>query len=212
MAQTSLDHGRVDPTRTGPGLRARKRDETRRRIAQAAVELVGVQGIPATTVEQIADRADVGRATFFRYFESKELAIATGLSDVAVYIFAATLRDLPAELGPLEAVREAHRVLSHDFDERRTMYLEQAMLSRASAAMTAWTLYLYVDWEVAIAEAVRDRLPDAGPDDPRPRVVGAMAMAAARLAVDRWVEGGGRGDLPALLEQHLAPLELAERR
>lgn len=197
------------PVRAGrQGLRARKRDETRARIAGAAVELVSVQGIPATTVEQVADRAGVGRATFFRYFESKELAIAAGLSDVAVYVFASTLRELPDELGPLDAVREAHRVLADGFDELRGMYLEQAMLSRASAAMTAWTLYLYVDWEVAIADAVRPRFVDLVDDDPRPRMVGALAMAAARLAVDRWVATEGRGDLPELLRVHLASLEL----
>lgn len=197
------------PPRAGrQGLRARKRDETRARIAGAAVELVSAQGIPATTVEQVADRAGVGRATFFRYFESKELAIAAGLSDVAVFVFASTLRELPDDLGPLDAVREAHRVLAVGFDDLREMYLEQAMLSRASAAMTAWTLYLYVDWEIAIAEAVRPRFADLEEDDPRPRMVGAMAMAAARLAVDRWVATGGRGDLPELLRVHLASLQL----
>lgn len=207
-ARTAEDAGeRSEPG--GPGLRARKRDETRRRIAAAAVELVSAQGVPATTVEQIAGRAGVGRATFFRYFESKELAVAVGLSDVAVYVFASTLRALPADLGPLAALRAAHRVLSVDFDERRSMYLEQAMLSRSSPAMAAWTLYLYVDWEVAIADAVRDRFDDLADGDPRPRMVGAMAMAAARLAVDEWVAGGGSGDLPAGIERHLAPLEIA---
>ncbi len=197
------------PARAGrQSLRARKRDETRARIAAAAVELVSAQGIPATTVEQVAARAEVGRATFFRYFESKELAIAVGLSDVAVFVFASTLRELPDELGPLDAVREAHRVLAAGFDDLREMYLEQAMLSRASAAMSAWTLYLYVDWEIAIADAVRPRFADLLDDDPRPRMVGAMAMAAARLAVDRWVATGGRGDLPELLRVHLASLEL----
>jgi AcrR family transcriptional regulator len=193
----------------GGGLRARKRDETRRRIAEAAVDLVSAQGIPATTVEQIAERAQVGRATFFRYFESKELAVAVGLNDVAVYVFSVTLRSLPAELGPLEALREAHRVLGADFDQLRGMYLEQAMLSRSSAAMTAWTLYLYVDWEVAIADALRPRFDDLTDGDPRPRMVGAMAMAAARLAVDEWVATDGSGDLPAMLQRHLAALELS---
>jgi hypothetical protein len=99
-------------------------------------------------------------------------------------------------------------VLAHGFDELRAMYLEQAMLSRASAAMTAWTLYLYVDWEIAIADAVRPRFRDLVEDDPRPRMVGAMAMAAARLAVDRWVATGGQGDLPELLRLHLASLDI----
>jgi hypothetical protein len=88
------------------------------------------------------------------------------------------------------------------------MYLDQALLSRASSAMTAWTLYLYVDWEVAIADAVRPRFDDLVPGDPRPRMVGAMTMAATRLAVDEWVATDGRGNLPELLERHLAPFEV----
>jgi AcrR family transcriptional regulator len=210
MAQTTAtpDRRRSTDGSPGAGLRARKRDRTRRRIAEAAVELVSEHGIAATTVEQIAGRAEVGRATFFRYFESKELAVAVGLNDVAVYVFASTLRELPAALGPLEAVREAHRVLSADFDELRTMYLDQALLSRSSAAMTAWTLYLYVDWELAIADALRDRFDDLAVDDPRPRLLGAMTMAATRLAVDQWVAGGGSGDLPSMLARHLGGFEL----
>ena len=192
------------------GLRVRKRDETRRRIASSAAVLATAQGIAETTVEQIVDRAGVGRATFFRYYESKELAIATGLSDVAIFVLVSALRDLPPDLGPLEAVQAAHRSLAVDFDERREMYLEQALLCRSSAAMLAWTLHLYVDWEVAIADAVRPRFgPDLADDDPRPRMVGAMAMAAARLACDRWLESEGTGDLPALMERQLAGFELA---
>jgi AcrR family transcriptional regulator len=74
-------------------------------------------------VEQIVERAGVGRATFFRYYESKELAIASGLSDVAVYVMVGALRELPAELGPLEAVRAAHRTLAADFEQNREMFL-----------------------------------------------------------------------------------------
>ncbi len=195
--------------RSGPsGLRARRRDETRRRIATAAVDLVTEQGIPATTIEQIVARAEVGRATFFRYFESKELAVAVGLNDVAVFVFTSTLQAQPEELGPLEAVRATHRQLSAGFDGMRSMYLEQAQLSRSSPAMVAWTLYLYVDWEVAIAEAVRPRFSNPTEQDPRPRMVGALAMAAARLACDEWVATGGRGDLPTMLQQYLAAFEV----
>jgi AcrR family transcriptional regulator len=190
------------------GLRARRRDETRRRIATAAVELVSEQGIPATTIEQIVARAEVGRATFFRYFESKELAVAVGLNDVAVYVFTSALQSQPDELGPLDAVRATHRELAAGFDGMRAMYLEQAQLSRSSPAMVAWTLYLYVDWEIAIAEAVRPRLSNPVEHDPRPRMVGALAMAAARLACDEWVATGGRGDLPEMLQQYLAAFEV----
>lgn len=191
------------------GLRERKRSETRRRIADEAVRLAAGQGASATTVDQIAQGAGVGRATFFRYFESKELAIATGLSDVAVFVLSTVLAELPAELGPLEAIRAAHAQLGDDFESNRAMFLEQALLTRSSPSMLAWTLRLYLDWEIAIAEAVAPRFDDLQPGDPRPRMLGAMTMAAARLACDVWVDGGGRGDLPELIQQHLGAIDLA---
>ena len=192
----------------GPTLRERKRSETRRRIADEAVRLASAQGIAATTADEIARGAGVGRATFFRYFDSKELAIAAGLSDVAVFVLATVLAELPDDLGPLDAVRAAHAQLGEDFEANRQMFLDQALLTRSSPAMLAWSLYLYVDWEIAIANAVAPRFADLAPGDPRPRMVGALSMAAARLACDVWVADGGASDLPALIQQHLATIDL----
>lgn len=191
-----------------PGLRERKRVETRRRIADEAARLVAAQGIPATTVDQIADAAGVGRATFFRYFDSKEQAVATGLSEVAVYVFASVLSEVPDALGPLEAVRATHAVLARTFEASRDEFLAQARLSRSSLAMQAWTLLLYVEWEVAIAELIAPRFPDLAPDDPRPRMIGVMTMAAVRLACDEWVADRGAGDLPELIRRHLDAVEV----
>jgi AcrR family transcriptional regulator len=53
------------------GRRARKRREIRERIQQAAQELFLDMGYDHVTVEQVADRADVSRATFFNYYPSK---------------------------------------------------------------------------------------------------------------------------------------------
>jgi AcrR family transcriptional regulator len=197
--------------RQEPGLRDRKRAATRQRIAEHAARLAGDRGIAATTADQIAGAAGVGRATFFRYFESKERAVAAGLSDVGLYVFTRTLREQPDDLGPLEAVRATHAALAADYVRHRQMYLDQALLTRSSPAMYAWMLHLYVDWEVAIADAVAPRFRDLVDDDPRPRMVGAMTMAAARLACDVWVADEGRGDLPELIRRHLAPLETLER-
>ncbi len=52
--------------------RARRRQQTRERIVDAAVELFVRQGYDATTVDQIATTADVARGTFFNHFPGKE--------------------------------------------------------------------------------------------------------------------------------------------
>ncbi|BDZ51979.1 TetR family transcriptional regulator [Frondihabitans sucicola] len=58
-----------------PGLRDRKREETRRRLETAAVTLVLRDGIEHTTVDSISATADVSSRTFFNYFDTKEDAI-----------------------------------------------------------------------------------------------------------------------------------------
>ncbi|WP_233608636.1 TetR/AcrR family transcriptional regulator [Nocardia stercoris] len=53
------------------GRRARNKARTRERLLDAAHDLLGTTG-SASTVEEIAERADVSRATFFNYFPSKD--------------------------------------------------------------------------------------------------------------------------------------------
>jgi AcrR family transcriptional regulator len=52
--------------------RERKKLATRHRLVQSGLDLFLSQGYDETTVEQIADAADVAKGTFFNYFETKE--------------------------------------------------------------------------------------------------------------------------------------------
>lgn len=58
------------------GRRERKAAETRERIFRAAIELFACRGLSNVTVEQITERADVGKGTFFNYFAGKEEVLA----------------------------------------------------------------------------------------------------------------------------------------
>ena len=62
-----------------------------------------------------------------------------------------------------------------------------AIMTRSSPVLNAWTLQIYVGYEAAIAELVAPRLPDLRPADPRPRLIGALAMASVRIALDDWL-------------------------
>jgi TetR/AcrR family transcriptional regulator, cholesterol catabolism regulator len=59
-------------TEVTPGRRERKKEETRRRITLTALELFHEKGFEATTVDEITERADVAKGTFFNYFPRKE--------------------------------------------------------------------------------------------------------------------------------------------
>jgi AcrR family transcriptional regulator len=54
------------------GRRQRHAVETRRRLFRCALRLFAVRGYSNVTVEDITDAADVGKGTFFNYFESKD--------------------------------------------------------------------------------------------------------------------------------------------
>ena len=56
----------------GAGRRQRRAVETRLRLFRCALHLFAERGFPSVTVEEITEAADVGKGTFFNYFESKE--------------------------------------------------------------------------------------------------------------------------------------------
>lgn len=55
-----------------PTRRERRREETRKRIFETALNLFAKHGFNKVTVEQITEAADVGKGTFFNYFPTKE--------------------------------------------------------------------------------------------------------------------------------------------
>lgn len=59
------------------GLRERKKAKTKAAIQQHALRLFRQQGYQATTVEQIAEAAEVSPSTFFRYFPPRRTSCST---------------------------------------------------------------------------------------------------------------------------------------
>jgi AcrR family transcriptional regulator len=88
-------------------LRERKKQRTRAMLVDAALELCLRQGYEHTTVEQIAAAADVSPRTFSRYFATKDAVFLTLIEDYVEQV-AIELGAVPAEVGPLEALRMAH--------------------------------------------------------------------------------------------------------
>lgn len=54
------------------GLRARKRQDTMRRIQEVALDLFDRHGFHAVAIEQVAAQSDVSAMTVYRYFSTKE--------------------------------------------------------------------------------------------------------------------------------------------
>jgi AcrR family transcriptional regulator len=189
-------------------LAERKRAATRQRIAAAAAQLVASVGLAEATVDRIADTADIGRATFFRYFNSKEDAVAEGMNAHWLNRITSALAAQPTDLTATEAVVGAFHQLALGFAEIEDQVRELATLTRSSETLDAWTLHIYVRYESAIAELIAPRIPRLAPQDPRPRLIGALAMAAVRIALDDWLSHGG--SLPDRVRQGLAAFSIGE--
>lgn len=87
-------------------LRERKKAKTRAAIREHAMRLFEAQGYPATTIDQIADAAEVSPSTFFRYFPTKEDVVL--VDDVDAVLIDA-IRAQPAGVPPVEAILRGMR-------------------------------------------------------------------------------------------------------
>ncbi|WP_369273105.1 TetR/AcrR family transcriptional regulator [Streptomyces sp. R11] len=99
----------MTPARSSPltdrpqlGLRERKKIKTRTAIRDATYALIKEQGYDATTIEQIAERAEVSPSTVFRYFPTKEDIVLTDEYDP---ILLQELRKRPADEPWMESLR-----------------------------------------------------------------------------------------------------------
>ena len=144
----------VGSTPTPVGRRERKAAETRERIFHAAIELFACRGLSNVTVEQITERADVGKGTFFNYFGSKEEVLAYfGALQVERLEQARDLGEIAGT--PREQILEiVHLLATHP---ALTIDLARAMLVAHLHLGTAARQHASSVWQMAglMAESVR---------------------------------------------------------
>ena len=102
MVKTMPNNAKDDPQTQG--LRERKKAKAMAAIQEHALRLFAKQGYAATTVEQIAEAAEVSPSTFFRYFKTKEAVV---LYDSLDPLIMEAFRAQPAELMVIQALRAA---------------------------------------------------------------------------------------------------------
>lgn len=152
-----------------PGLRERKKQQTRLRIIEVALDLCDAQGFDATTIEQIANAADVSPRTINRYFDSKEAIILGPVQDFGIAV-AETLRGLPRTGNELAALRKAFlHVVDQATEAGDTSpisfrrYQQMRRILRSSPSVSARSLEHADDKNAAIAAVLAERL-DTEPD------------------------------------------------
>jgi AcrR family transcriptional regulator len=155
------------------GLRDRKKIQTRRVIRNEAMRLIEENGYANTTVEQIAEAAEVSPSTFFRYFPSKEMVLmANDLDQVTID----ALEQQPADMPSLQAFRRALEITMTTLSEDQWRF-ERARL-RMVLSIPELKAAQFDEYRHTVAKLIEADCRRTGrePDDFEVRVfVGALA-------------------------------------
>jgi AcrR family transcriptional regulator len=182
----------VSDVRT-PGLRDRKKQQTRQALIAAALRLVDERGLERVTVEEISAAGDVSPRTFFNYFAGKDDAL---LGDPLIEPgemrdrLAAVPAGTPIVAALLEALAPAIEQIQA---ERDTWLIRMRVIENNPGLLpTLMALGAVAEQQFVLALAERAGTP---PTAAFPQVVAAVTGAAFRVAMVRWCAAGGQRSL-----------------
>ncbi|WP_428116549.1 TetR/AcrR family transcriptional regulator [Bradyrhizobium sp.] len=201
-SRVSKAKSRTAAVAEAPGLRQRKRQQTRERLTRAAMALFLERGFEATTLDDIAAAADVSRRSFFHYFASKEdVVFAWHEESTAALIAAVAAR--PASESMLTAAENAIAAMARQLEPGEAIAM--ARLKRDNPALQARDQVKYEKLERALAEALGKR---AGHKTERlqARLVAMIATGAMRIGGELWAAEGAREKPEALAKRTFAAI------
>lgn len=183
----------------------RRVTRTRRLLQEALTALIVERGYGAVTVQDVLDRADVGRATFYSHFANKEELLLSVFASLR-----ASLRTELTTLTPERVARFGHGVglmtplFAHAAGHRR---LYRALLGSRDGAVLLHYL------RAALAAPIQEHLEvmatqaEHQPDVPLPLVVTGFVSAIIGMLV-WWLEADtprSPEEMDRMVEQLLAP-------
>jgi len=195
-------------TKSSPGsLRERNKIRIRSQIVQAAITLLGERDLADFSADDIAISAEVGRATFFRYFDSKEAAVVAAFYEQRLSALVDALSAAPAALGPVDAVIWTFKQLEANFSKQRSMILMQSRMVSASSSLRAKALEYQTYYSQAVADAIAPRYKKLGPHDLRPRLLSITTLMVLTHTIDYWADGNSTLSLPQLVRTSLEQMK-----
>ena len=184
------------------GLRERKKLKTRAAIQREAMRLFSEKGFQATTIEEIADAAEISPSTFFNYFPSK---VALFLEDDLDPMIIAAFNAQPPDLSPVAALRNAMRaVFAAVTPEQELMLRWRTALIAADPELRTVMLDQFTGLVDQVAEVLAGRVGRSAKDFRIRNLAGALlgVIMAALLAAG---ESPG-ADLVQLMDDAMAHL------
>jgi len=154
------------------------------RLEAAALDLFVENGFEATTVAQIADRARLNRATFFRHFADKREVLFGG-EDVLADLFGGAIRAASAEATIVECLQAALAAADETMTpQRRATARRRILLVAANSELQERGQLKFARITGSVADALRER----GADELTARLAADVGVLAFRVAFERWVK------------------------
>lgn len=182
-----------------PGLRERKKQQTRHRVEAAAMELFVRDGFEATTVEGIAGAAEIAPRTFFHYFATKEDVVLADYADRLRRLLE-HLAERPADERSWECLRQAFRAVAAEESEHREAMASRLRIMADAPTVAARSLLLQSGWERDLAAVLASRTAVRDGDEPPPELLAAASLAAMRASIQQWL-GDPSVDLPVRMDR-----------
>ena len=176
---------------------------SRAELERRALELFTARGFDATTVDDVAAAAGIGRRTFFRYFASKNDAV-WGDFDHGLADLRAQLAGADPQQPLLEALREAVLAFNRFDPAEVPWHRERMALILTVTALQAHSTLRYAAWREVVADFAARRLGEPS-HALLPQLVAHLCLGAALTAYEQWLADPG-AELEPLLDQALAGL------
>jgi AcrR family transcriptional regulator len=157
--------------------------DARERLETAALDLFVENGYDDTTVAQIADRAGLNRATFFRHFADKREVLFGG-EDILTNLFAEGIRAAAPDATLTECLQAAFVAAEVAMTaQQRVKAAQRVLVVAANAEVQERGLLKLARIARSISAALRDR----DTDELTARLGAEVAMLAFSIAVERWL-------------------------
>lgn len=176
----------------------------RAQIAETAWSVFAERGFDDVTVNEVATATGISRASFFRYFSTKEEAVFVAMEAMGAEI-ATALEERPPSEGTWEALRRAFDAATPNYASNPARSLARLNLTRETPSLRAHQLERQAQWRELIAPALAIRS-GLDPGDIRVEAIAAAAIAALDAATERWALAGGELDLTTLIDEAFAAI------
>lgn len=186
---------------TSPTRRERKKQETRRALEDAALRLFAERGYEQTTVEDIADEADVAVRTFFRYFATKQDVLFGDVVTDRVERMKTALAGRPPDEHPLDSIRIVMDLLDFNTPDEEEQILARLELMRAQPSFVSRYLEIMDQMRQTIVDFVVERTGMDPSKDLYPMLIGGACVASWDSSLKVWVLSGRKTPLRDLRKQ-----------